>query len=136
MGKAAVLQEVFVWADSETDSIPEDHFMLAMSGKLDADQAMAVNAALWGFLAGCVHGAGCTVFKRAEHLNGTEAWRRMVRQIDKGLPTQYETKLREVKAVVNRPIRSLEQVEEGIAAFENAHRAYQLVGGPVARTPR
>ena len=132
MGKAAILQEIFVWAESETDTISEEKFILAVSAKLDEDQAMAVNAALWGFLAGCVQGAGTTVFKRSEHLNGIDAWRRMVRQIDKGLPTQYETKRREVKAVVNKPIRTLEQVEEGIAAFENAHRAYQLVGGPVA----
>ena len=37
-----------------------------------------------------------------------------------------------MEAIVNKPIRSLEQVEEGIAAFENAHRAYTLVGGPAA----
>ena len=132
MGKAAVMQEILTWAEAETEAISEDAFVYALSLKMDDQKAMALNASLWGFLAGCVHGAGSTVFKRAEHLNGIEAWRRMVRQIDRGLPTQYETRRRELKAVVNRPIKSLEQVEEGIAAFENAHRAYQLVGGPAA----
>ena len=132
MGEAAVMRDILTWAEVETDTITEDTFALAVSSKLDVDTAMAVNSALWGFLAGCIQGAGCTIFKRSDHLNGIDAWRRMVRQIDKGLPTQYETRRREVKAIVNKPIRSLEQVEEGIAAFENAHRAYTLVGGPAA----
>ena len=51
MGKAAVLQEIFVWAESETDTISEDRFILAVSAKLAEEQAMAVNATLCGFLA-------------------------------------------------------------------------------------
>ena len=108
-------------AGSPAETPASTRMARGLSAELDEDQAMAVNSTLWGFLAGCVQGAGTTVSKRSEHLNVTDAWGRMVRQIDKGLPTQYETPRREVKAVFSKPIRTLEQFEEGIAAFKNAH---------------
>ena len=34
---------------------------------------MAVNAAIWGFLAGCVSGAAEAIFDTADQLNGLDA---------------------------------------------------------------
>jgi len=70
------------------------------------------------------------MFRRAEWLNGIDAWRRVVRQIDHGRAIRLETLRREVKELHTKPIRSLEAVEEGVASFENTMQEFVKAGGP------
>ena len=67
-----------------------DRFKLAVGGFPSEDQVMAVNAAMWGFLAGCVSGAAEAIFDTADQLNGLDAWRRSVRHIDHGREINLE----------------------------------------------
>ena len=66
MGKAAVLKEILEWAEVEPEIISEDKFIYALSAKIDDSQAMSVNAAIWSFLAGCLHGSASTTFKQCQ----------------------------------------------------------------------
>ena len=59
------------------------------------------------------------MFRRAECLNGIDAWRRLVRQVDHGRGIRLEMLRREVEELQRRPIKSLEAIEEGVAVFEN-----------------
>ena len=74
-------------------------------------------------------GTAETMFKRAEVLNGLDAWRIISRQIDHGRAIRLETLRREMKELHTKPIRSLECVEEGVAEFENVHTEYERAGG-------
>ena len=64
------------------------------------------------------------MFKRAETLNGLDAWRVMTHQVDHGRPIRLEVLRREVKELHTRAIKSLEQVEEGVPDFENTMDEY------------
>ena len=70
------------------------------------------------------------MFKRTDWLNGIDAWRRIVRQVDHGRAIRLETLRREVKELHMRPIKSLEAVEEGVNEFENTMAEYVKAGGP------
>ncbi len=130
VAKAPILKEVLEWAEAEdAEAISVEKFKMAVSNRMTEEQALTVNAAIWGFLSGCLHGSAMTMFKRAEMLNGIDAWRCMVRQVDHGIPIRLETLRREVKEMHNKPIRSLEQVEEGVAEFENTMQEYVRAGG-------
>ena len=72
------------------------------------------------------------MFKIAEMLNGVDAWRRIVRHVDHGKAIYLETLRREKNEIHQRPIKSLEAVEEGVANFENVMQEYTKAGGPVA----
>ena len=93
----------------------------------------AVNAAIWGFLAGCVNGAAEAVFDTADQLNGLDAWRRLVRHIDHGREIHLEMLRREMKHVQNRVIKDIYGIEEGIANFDNSLSRYVKAGGDQVR---
>ena len=101
----------------------------AISNRLTDEQAMAVNAQIWGFLSGCFRGTADTMFRRADCLTGIDAWRRFVRQVDCGRGIRLEMLRREVQDLHTRPIKSLEAVEEGVAVFENTMTEYARAGG-------
>ena len=46
--------------------ISEAKVIEAASNRLTEEQAMAVNAQIWGCLSGCLHGTAGTMFRRAE----------------------------------------------------------------------
>ena len=69
------------------------------------------------------------MFRRAECLNGIDAWRRLVRQVDHGRGIRLEILRREVQELHATPIKSLEAIEEGVAAFENTTTEYARAGG-------
>ena len=87
------------------------------------------NTAVWGFLSTALSGSAETLFKRAEMLNGLDAWRLVTHHINHGKAIRLETLRREMKTMHLRPIHDLERVEEGIAAFENTINEYILAGG-------
>ena len=69
------------------------------------------------------------MFRQAECLNGIDAWRRLVRQVDHGRGIRLEMLRREVQELHTRPIKSLEAIEEGVAVFENTMTEYARAGG-------
>ena len=92
---------------------------------------MIVNAAIWGFIDAAVSGSADTLFMGADRLNGLDGWRRVTRYISHGKKVYQETLRREMKVIVDRPISSMERLEEGIAEFENAIKLYEDAGGEV-----
>ena len=92
-------------------------------------QIHVVNTAIWGFLSGGIHGSAEEIFKRADTLNGIDAWRRMTRYIDHCLEIRRETLRRDVKMLHTKPMRNLESVEMGVAASENTMAEYVRAGG-------
>ncbi len=127
ISKAPVLKEILEWAEEEDmEIITPAKFKEAAGHKLDDEQIALVNAAVWGFLSGVLSGSAETLFKRADVLNGLDAWRRMVRHIDHGRSIRLEALRREVRTIHLKPIKDLERVEEGIAEFENIMREYTL----------
>ena len=128
--KAPVLRELLEWAEAQdAATISEAQVVEATSRRLTEEQAMAVNAQIWGFLSGCLRGTAETMFRRADCLNGIDAWRRLVRQVDHGRGIRLEMLRREVQDLHARLIKSLEAVEEGVAIFENTMTEYARAGG-------
>ena len=72
------------------------------------------------------------MFRRADWMNGLEGWRRLVRRIDHSQAIHLETLRRQVQDLHTKPIRSLEDIEEGVASFENIMAEYVKAGGPQA----
>ena len=130
ISKAPILKELLEWAESEDmETVTVDMFKRAVGPRMTAQQVLTVNAELWGFLSGALSGTAETMFKRAETLNGLDAWRRMARFVDNGRAIRLETLRRQVKTMHLRPIKSLEAVNEGIAEFENLIAEYEQAGG-------
>ena len=113
----------------DAETILEAQVIEATSNRLNDEQAIAVNAQIWGFLSGCFRGTADTMFRRADCFNGIDDWRRRVRQVDHGRGIGSEMPKREVQDLHTRPIKSLEAVEEGVALFENTMTEYARAGG-------
>ena len=77
----------------------------------------------------CLRSKAETMFKRADWNNGVEGWRRLVRQIDHGKAIRLETLRRQVQELHIRPIKSFDDVAEGVAKFENVMADYARAGG-------
>ena len=88
-----------------------------------------MNASIWSFLAGCLSGSAETHFMRAKALDGLDAWRVVIRQINHGESIRFETLRRQVNELHNRNIKTLDAVEEDIESFENLLRDYHQAGG-------
>ncbi len=130
IGRAPILKEILDWAEEcDLDVISVEKLQMAVGGHLTEEQLLNVNAAIWGFLSGAVSGTAETIFKRADTLNGIDAWRRLVRYVDHGKEIRLETLRREVKMLHMKPISSLDKVEEGVAEWENTMNEYILAGG-------
>ena len=85
ISKAPILKELLEWAESEDmETVTVAMFKQAVGNRMTGTQILTVNAELWGFLSGALSGTAETMFKRAEMLNGLDAWRRMARYVDNG----------------------------------------------------
>jgi len=130
IARAPVLRKILKWAeDEELDIIAPEKLIEAVGGRMTEDQVLTANTAIWGFLSTALSGSAETLFKRAEVLNGVDAWRLVTRHVNHGKAIRLETLRREMKTMHLRPIQDLERVEEGIAAFENTINEYILAGG-------
>ena len=67
--------------------------------------------------------------KAATVFNGLDAWRRVIRMIDNGLPHQLEDLRNEVRTIHLRPMKDVENVHTGIAEFDDTLRRYHEAGG-------
>ncbi len=130
ISKAPILREILDFAECEDmDVVTIERFRLAAGHRLSEEQILSVNAAIWGFLSGCLTGSAESLFERADMLNGLDAWRRVVRHIDHGREIHLETLRREMKTIHTRVIKDVFGVEEGIANFENTMFKYVKAGG-------
>ena len=77
----------------------------------------------------CLRSTAETMFKRADWNYGVQGWRRLFRQIDLGKAIRLETLRRQVQELHTRAIKSLDDVAEGVAKFENVMADYVCAGG-------
>ena len=89
--KVPVAMEILKWAEAHNlEAIGEPKFVAAACPHLNEEQCQTFNREIWGFLSGCLSGQAETHFKRADMLNGLDAWRRVVRIIKDTLPMRFE----------------------------------------------
>ena len=69
------------------------------------------------------------MFNRANALEGLDAWRRVTRYITNGRNIRQETLRQAVKHINLKQMKTLEQVELGVAEFENIMEEYVQAGG-------
>ena len=83
----------------------------------------------WSFLAGCFTGPAKTKFASVEQLNGLDAWRQAVRQIDHGMDIRLEELRREIRVIHLKPIKDLESTRNGVTEFEAKMSEFVEAGG-------
>ena len=132
---APVLLEVLRWAECQDQTpISNETFTYAVSMRLSEEQSANLTTQMWGFLAAVVSGSAETMFKRADRcvgeMNGIDAWRRLVRHIDHGRDIRLDDLRHEMKLMHLRTMKNLEDVEQGVAAFENSIYDFVQAGGP------
>ena len=62
-------------------------------------------------------------------MNGIDAWRRLVRHIDHGRDLRLDDLRQEMKTMHLKPIKTIGDVEQGVAAFENSIYEFAQAGG-------
>jgi hypothetical protein len=130
MAKVPALRVLMAWCESADDkTVTREHLLRAVQGQMTEEQLDTINAAVWGFLSGCLSSEAEAVFKRAEELNGFDAWRRVCRYIDHGRGIRLEALRAEVRSIHLHPMKNLEAVALGIAQFENKLSEYEDAGG-------
>ena len=128
--KVPALLEILKWAEKhDKTDVTEAAFNDVVTHFMEPFKQQALNASIWGFLSSCFTGSAETIFRSAEDLNGLDAWRRVVRIIDSGLPLRLEELRGEVRMLHTRPMKDLEQVAAGIAEFEAKIKEYKQAGG-------
>ncbi len=130
ISKFAALQGILNWAEGMDDkritmdivsAKARDHFWMTEAS------VPRLSELLWGFLNTRLTGEAHTCFEGADVLNSLDAWRLVVNDIQKG-KLMRTAQLR--KLIRNPPqIVKLEDVDRGIARFENIHREYADVVG-------
>ena len=113
--------------------ISNETFSYAVSLKMTEEQAANLTTQLWGFLGAVVSGSAEVMFKRSDasvgEMNGIGAWRRLVRHIDHGRDLRLDDLRHEMKLTHLRPIKTLAEIEAGVAAFENSIYEFTQAGG-------
>ncbi|MDP7400242.1 MAG: hypothetical protein QF541_25495, partial [Lentisphaeria bacterium] len=100
-----IMRQVLAWAETcELEIITEGKFKQAVGGQLTEEQILVVNAAMWGFLSPAVSGTAETMLKRAEPLNGLDAWRRITRFTEHVRPMRLENLRTEVNQMRQRQV--------------------------------
>ena len=128
--KVPALLDILKWAEKhDKTTVTEEAFNGVVGHFMDEFKQQALNAAIWGFLSSCLTGSAETILRSAEDLNGLDAWRRVVRIIDSGLPLRLEELRGEVRMLHTRPMKDLEHVAAGIAEFEAKIKEYKEAGG-------
>ena len=69
-----------------------------------------------------------TIFKRANTLQGIDAWSVMTRYVNHCKRIRLNRVRDQVMSVRTRPISSVEKIEEGVVEFENLFADYALAG--------
>lgn len=128
--KVPVAMEILKWAEAHNlEKINESKFIIASQPHLNEEQCQTFSREIWGFLSGCLSGQAEVHFKRADMLNGLDAWRRVVRIIEDTLPMRFEQLRRAAQMVHMKVIKDLDGTPNGIAEFENTLEEYEAVGG-------
>ena len=128
--KVPVALELLKWAEAHNlDTISEAKFVQAAHPNLTEEQCQVFNREIWGFLSGCLSGQAEVHFKRANMLNGLDAWRRVIRVIEDTLPMKFDQLRRAVQMIHVKPIKDLEGIPNGIAEFETTLEEYEAAGG-------
>jgi len=128
--KVPALGDILKWAEKhDKEVVSEDAFDTVVGHFIDRPKQDAINAAIWGFLAGPLSGTADTYFRKADDCNGLDAWRRVVRVIDNGLPQALEELRDVVRDIHRKPTKDLEGVPEGVAKFEQTLKEYSDAGG-------
>ena len=136
ISKVPALSQLLRWAEREETAITPARLREAAGRGLCTvdrdgphDHTDALNSAVWGFLSNCIAGEAEVMFKQAEQCNGIDAWRRVVRFIDNGRAIHLEQLRNEIRTIRAFPIKNLEGVTVGVAAFENKVREFVEAGG-------
>ena len=117
--------EILTWAESHDQTKVTDEALDIVVGTfIDERQRGELQSQFWSFLARCLSGGAKTMFNQASQLNGLDAWRRAVRQIDSGMEIRLEELRREMQVIHLKPIRDLETVHVGVAEFEEKAREF------------
>ena len=130
ISKFPALQGILNWAEGmdekriTTEMISakhRDHFWMTEAS------VPRLSELLWGFLNTCLTGGAHTCFEGADVLNGLDAWRLVVNDIQKGRLVRTA----QLRKLIRNPqqIAKLEDVDRGITRFENMHREYASVVG-------
>ena len=102
--KCPLLLELLKWAEQHGETEVLDCNVDACTGAyLDAGRREFIQCDIFGFLTGCLRGAALTMSKAGVVFNGLDAWRRVIRMIDNGLPHQLEDLCNEVRTIHLRP---------------------------------
>jgi hypothetical protein len=128
MAVVPAIYPLLEWAERQDEPIEQALYEQAVGEGLTSwdrdgnasEHSQTLNSALWGFLSACVSGEAQTFFKKANKMNGIDAWRRLIRFIDHGRNIRLETLRNEVRTIRSRfGIKSVEEVILGIAKFDN-----------------
>ena len=131
---APIMMELLKWAERR-DNVPirADAFSYAVSARMTEEQASNLQTQVWGFLGAIVSGSAETMFKRADDcvgsMNGIDAWGRPVRHVDHGTALRLDDLRHEMKLIHLKPIKTIAEVEQGVAAFENSVHEFTQAGG-------
>ena len=127
---APVLMKILEWVERQDNStITVDWIQTAVGTVMVKEQIRSTDAQIWGFLRAVVSGSAETMFRRADRLHGFDAWRRLVRDVDQGREIRLSDLRHNMKQVQSRNIRSLAEVEQGVAEYENRIQEFVNAGG-------
>ena len=84
--------EVLKWPERhDQQKVTDESLWLSTVVSLDERQQGELQSQLWSFFTGCPVGLAKSQFNGVNDLNGLEAWRRAVRQIDSGTDIRLES---------------------------------------------
>ena len=123
------MTEICKWPESYDQSkVTDEALDLVVGALIDERQQGELQPQLWGFFATCFTGGAKTISNQAAQLNGLDAWRRAVRQVDNGMEIRLGELRREMRVIHFKPVRGLDAVHAGVAEFEEKVREFQGAG--------
>ena len=130
ISKFPALQAILNWAEDMGENKVTDEIVSARSLQhewMTEASVPRLSEVLWGFLNTCLAGEAHAIFEGADMLNGLEAWRLIVKDIQKG----KNMRICQLRKIIKSPpqIAKIEDVDRGITKFENLHREYADVVG-------
>ncbi len=95
--------------------------------KIPDEQTDRLNELIWGFLNTCLTGEARTSFESVHALNGLDAWRVIIQEVQRG----RNIRLAQLRKIIRNPphIGKVDDVANGILKFENNIREYVAAGG-------
>ena len=117
------------WAESKNHDTIHQEDIVKASGEwmIDGVDPLRLSQQIWGCLNLCLTGNAYETFGVTPELNGLDAWRRLVLQVEEGKPRLLE----DLRERMRRPelIRDLEQITIGMDRFEKVINDYVEAGG-------